>query len=100
MLEENKERLSESDMAAVRGAIDRVNQAKAGDDPAAIQRAIDDLQRASQAMSEHLYAATGRGREPGGLQRTLGFVERGRAAAASRTKSSTSNSRKQNKSRN
>jgi molecular chaperone DnaK len=56
VLEENKGRLAESDLAAVRAAIDRVNQAKAGDDPAAIQRALDDLQRASQAMSEHLYA--------------------------------------------
>jgi molecular chaperone DnaK len=57
-LHEHKDKLSESDTAAVRGAIERVNQAKAGDDPAAIQQAIDDLQQASQAMSEHLYAAT------------------------------------------
>ena len=56
-LEASKDRLSEADTAAVRGAIVRVNQAKAGDDPAAIQRALDDLQRASQAMSEHLSAA-------------------------------------------
>jgi molecular chaperone DnaK len=58
LLSENKGRLSESDMAAVRGAIDRVNQAKTGNDAAAIQRTLDDLQRASQAMSEHLYAAS------------------------------------------
>ena len=58
LLNENKDRLSEADTAAVRGAIARVNQAKAGDDPAAIQRAIEDLQRASQAMSEHLYAGS------------------------------------------
>ena len=45
-------------MEAVRGAIARVNQAKTGDDPSAIQRALDDLQRSSQAMSEHLYAGT------------------------------------------
>ncbi|MGZ3303463.1 MAG: molecular chaperone DnaK, partial [Isosphaeraceae bacterium] len=48
---------SEADMAAVRSAMDRVNQVKSGDDPAAIQRALDDLQRASQAMAEHLHAA-------------------------------------------
>jgi len=58
LLEENKDKLSESDMAAVRGAIARVNQAKTGDDASAIQRALEDLQRASQAMSEHLYAAS------------------------------------------
>ena len=54
LLEENKGRLSEADMAAVRSAIERVNQVKTGDDPAAIRRALDELQRASQAMSEHL----------------------------------------------
>ena len=58
LMNENKNRLSEADTAAVRGAIARVNQAKAGDDPAAIQRAIEDLQRASEAMSEHLYAGS------------------------------------------
>jgi hypothetical protein len=36
-------------MAAVRGAIAKVNQAKNGDDASAIQRALDELQRASQA---------------------------------------------------
>jgi len=69
LMNENKNRLSEADTAAVRGAIARVNQAKAGDDPAAIQRAIEDLQRASQAMSEHLYtgsAASGSPASPNG----------------------------------
>ena len=57
-LNENQDRLSEADIAVVRSAIDKVNQVKNGDDPSAIQRAIDDLQRASQAMSQHLYAAS------------------------------------------
>jgi molecular chaperone DnaK len=61
LLAENKERLSEADMAAVRGALAKVNQVKGGDDPAAIQRALDELQLASQAMSEHLYAGAGAG---------------------------------------
>ena len=71
LMNENKNRLSEADTAAVRGAIARVNQAKAGDDPAAIQRAIEDLQRASQAMSEHLYAAVRRIGKPRDLQTAL-----------------------------
>ena len=58
LIDESKDKLSEADVAAVRGAIARVNETKEGDDPASIQRALDDLQRASQAMSEHLYAAT------------------------------------------
>ena len=57
LLDESKDKLKDSDKAAVRAAIDQLNEAKKGDDPAAIQRAIEDLQRASQAMSEHLYAA-------------------------------------------
>jgi len=63
LLEESKEKLSESDMAAVRSAIDKVNQVKTGEDTAAINQALEDLQRASQAMSEHLYAASA---APGG----------------------------------
>ncbi|MDR3638263.1 MAG: molecular chaperone DnaK [Isosphaeraceae bacterium] len=61
-LEENKDKLSEGDKAAVRAAIEKVNEAKRGDDAAALNRAIEDLQRASQAMAEHLYAA---GASPG-----------------------------------
>ena len=56
LLNENQDRLSEADIAVVRSAIDKVNQVKNGDDPSAIQRSIDDLERASQAMSQHLYA--------------------------------------------
>ncbi len=63
LMEENKDKLSGSDVSAVKAAIERVNEAKKGEDPAAITRAIDDLQRASQAMAEHLYAASG---SPGG----------------------------------
>jgi molecular chaperone DnaK len=59
LLEENKDKLSDSDKSALRAAMDKVNEAKNGDDPAAINRAVDELQRASQAMAEHLYAATG-----------------------------------------
>jgi molecular chaperone DnaK len=58
LLEENKGRLSEADTAAVRSAIATVNEAKGASDPSAIQRALDDLQRASQAMTEHIHAAS------------------------------------------
>ena len=68
LLEENKEKLSDSDKTALRAAIDKVNEAKKGDDPAALNRAVEDLQRASQAMAEHLYAGAnpaGAGAAPG-----------------------------------
>jgi len=64
LLQEHKDKLSDSDRSALRAAIDKVNEAKKGDDAAAISRAIDELDRASQAMSEHLYAAAGSA--PGG----------------------------------
>lgn len=71
LLVENKEKLSDSDKSAVRAAIDNVNEVKKGEDPAAITRAVEDLQRASQAMAEHLYAAgagpdAGAAASPGG----------------------------------
>ena len=56
LMEESKDKLSESDQSALRAAIDKVNETKKQDDPAAINRALDELQRASQAMAEHLYA--------------------------------------------
>ncbi len=65
LLDENKDKLKESDMSAVRAAIEKVNEAKKGDDVARLQQAIDDLQRASQAMSEHLYAGAAAGAGPG-----------------------------------
>jgi molecular chaperone DnaK len=61
LMDENKDKLSESDKSAVRAAIERVNEAKKGDDPVAINRAIEDLGRASQAMAEHLYASSAQG---------------------------------------
>src|SRR4051794_18575163 len=57
LLEENKDKLSDSDKSALRAAIDKVNEAKKGDDVGALTRSIDELQRASQAMAEHMYAA-------------------------------------------
>ena len=61
LLEEHKDKLSDSDKSALRAAIDKVNEAKKSDDVAAINRAVDELSRASQAMSEHLYSAGGPG---------------------------------------
>jgi len=67
VLEEHKDKLNESDRAAVRAAIDKVNEVKKEDDVAALNRAMDDLQRASHAMTEHLYAGakTAPGAGPG-----------------------------------
>ena len=68
LMSESKEKLTDADQAAVRAAIEKVNEAKKGEDPAAITRAVEDLGRASQAMAEHLYAsnAAASGAEAGG----------------------------------
>jgi molecular chaperone DnaK len=64
LIEEHKDKLSESDKSALRAAIDKVNEAKKQDDVAAINRALDELERASQAMAEHLYAGAKTGPGP------------------------------------
>ena len=66
LMDEHKDKLSDSDKTAVRAAIDRLNTVKKEDDVAAINQAIEDLQRASQAMSEHLYASANSDAAPGG----------------------------------
>jgi molecular chaperone DnaK len=70
VLEENKDKLSEADRTALQAAIDKVNEAKKGEDAAAIQRAVDELQKASQAMAEHLYAAGSQAPPTGGTTET------------------------------
>ncbi|WP_165223637.1 molecular chaperone DnaK [Aquisphaera insulae] len=67
LLEENKDKLGDSDKAALKAAMDKVNEVKKGEDAAAINQAVDELQRASQAMAEHLYASSAApGAGPGG----------------------------------
>jgi molecular chaperone DnaK len=66
LLEEHKDKLSESDRSAINAAIAKVNEAKKSEDAAALNQAIDELQRASQAMAEHLYSAGGQGGGAGG----------------------------------
>jgi molecular chaperone DnaK len=58
LLKENQSRLTDADTAAVRSAIVQVNEATKGNERSAINRAIDDLQHASQAMMQHLQTAS------------------------------------------
>ena len=88
LINENKDRLSDADTAAVRSAIERVEQVKNGDDPAEIRRAVEDLDQASQAMMQHLQGV--------GATATAG-AERPPAPAPRPTTSSTPNSRRRNK---
>jgi molecular chaperone DnaK len=58
LMEEHKDKLSDADKGVIQAAIGKVNEAKKGDDLAALQRAVEELQTASQRMAEHLYAAS------------------------------------------
>lgn len=53
-LKENGDKLPENDKTALQSAIDRVKETAKGDDPAAIKTAIDALQTAFGAMSQHM----------------------------------------------
>jgi molecular chaperone DnaK len=52
---ENRDRLPATDVQRIESAINTVRAAAQADDPAAIQRATEDLQKASHAMAEQLY---------------------------------------------
>jgi molecular chaperone DnaK len=54
-LNENRERLSSGEASGVETALGALKQATQGEDRAAIQRAMDELQGASHAMAEALY---------------------------------------------
>jgi molecular chaperone DnaK len=59
LLKEHGDKLSESDRAPVQAAVDRVKQVQGGDDLNAIRQAINNLQSAAHAMTQHLGGAGG-----------------------------------------
>jgi molecular chaperone DnaK len=66
LLRDNKDKVSDADKAPIQAAIERVKQAASKDDVNAIRQAIDELQQASHAMAQHLYAhQQGPGGAPG-----------------------------------
>jgi molecular chaperone DnaK len=52
---EHRDRMPATEVAAIESRIAAVRQAVAGDDVAAMKRATDDLQQASHAMAQQLY---------------------------------------------
>jgi molecular chaperone DnaK len=65
LLEENKDKVPQEDERAVRGAIEEVKKALAGDSSEAIEAAVKELDRVSHKLAEHLYQKTGAGSGPG-----------------------------------
>ncbi len=63
LLNEHGEKIPENDKAPIQAAVDKVKEAQKGDDKDAIQRSIEELQTASQAMMQ--YAQGQPGGQPG-----------------------------------
>lgn len=57
LIEENGDKLGESDLEPVNASIEKVREAAKGDDKAAIDSAVADLEQTSQALSQVLYQA-------------------------------------------
>src|SRR5262249_10564434 len=65
LLEEHKEKLSESDKAALKAAMDKVTEAKKVEDVSAINRAWEGFRRATGARAGPLDPPGGAGGQPG-----------------------------------
>ncbi|MEX1098332.1 MAG: molecular chaperone DnaK [Planctomycetales bacterium] len=57
LLKEHSEKLDSSSKSALESSIARVNEAAKGDDFAAIESAIGDLEQAAHALAKHMYEA-------------------------------------------
>lgn len=69
------EKVTEADKAPINAAIAKVNAAVAGSDVAAIKAAVGELEQASQAMAQHVYAkAAPSGAE--GIRRRMALAQR------------------------
>src|SRR5262249_19895818 len=60
LLKDAGDKMSDADKAPLRSAIDKVKQAASGQDIAAIDQALSDLERALYAMQQHFSQGAGR----------------------------------------
>jgi molecular chaperone DnaK len=68
MLKEHGSKLAENDKSAIQSAMEKVKEKAKGEDVEAIKRAISDLEQASHAMAQHLYAQPGAAGARGGAE--------------------------------
>jgi len=67
LLKEHGEKLDASSKSAIEAAVAKVKESEKGDDPAAINSAVEALQQASYAMAQHMYGQAGAaGAQPSG----------------------------------
>jgi molecular chaperone DnaK len=64
-LKEHGDKIAERDKAPIQSAVERVKKAAGGTDPNAIRQALNELQQAEHAMSQHLHTQ-GAGPDAGG----------------------------------
>src|SRR5690606_14805502 len=54
LIKEHADKLDEASKSAIEAAIKKVNDATSGEDVAAMERAVDELQQATHAFSKHM----------------------------------------------
>ena len=80
MLKDTGDKLGAADKSAIENAVEAVKKANAGTDPAAIQRALDQLTAAQHKAAEALYRQQAAGSAPGGAPGGSGAGGAGGAA--------------------
>src|SRR5262249_3652274 len=61
LLKEHAAKITDADRAPIQAAVEKLKQVASKDDPAAIRQALEELQQASFAMSKHMYGEGGPG---------------------------------------
>jgi len=64
LLKEHADKLDPGSKSAVEAAVEKVKEKEKGDDAAAIEQAVEELNTAAQALSKHMYEQAGKG-QPG-----------------------------------
>jgi molecular chaperone DnaK len=66
LLKEHADKIDASSKSAIEGAVEKVKSKSEGDDPAAIDQAVQELMQASQAFAQHMQSQGGPGAGEGG----------------------------------
>ena len=66
MLKEHADKLDDGSKSAIESAIEKVKEVEKGEDPAAIDAAVEELTQATHALSKHIYEAEQAAAAPGG----------------------------------
>ncbi len=66
LLKEHSDKLDAGSKSAIEGAVEKVKSKADGDDAAAIEQAVDELNQAAHALSKHMYEQGGQAPQAGG----------------------------------